>query len=242
MPCLPPSFPTYQLVPVRPIPPHHVFSLRIPHPHSKPFCPEPSRLILHFSTPSPLRDLILTPRLSPTLAHITVHPPALLSHLATAQLTPPPPLSTPDRFWRVFAPLAARAWEVERIVLGPGGAGPNDDGEMVLEVLTRAPEGRGRNVERELEGWTPDGPCSLSELDSLRPILEEEGKRRRDEVSNQLPSLVRFIHRWANGLFGWIATYVRCHTGRLVQFEPHTGTAEISCQSASSLCPQRHVS
>jgi len=64
-------------------------------------------------------------------------------------------------------------------VLGPGGAGPSDDGEIVLEVLSRAPEGRGRNVERELEGWSAaaaDGPCSLSELDSLKVIFEDRGK------------------------------------------------------------------
>jgi len=149
---------------------------------------EPSRLVLHFSTPSssPLRDLVLTRRLSPTMAHIIAHPPALLTHLATAQLTPPPPASAPERFWRVFAPLSARAWEVERIVLGPDGAGPSDDGEMVLEVLSRAPEGRGRNVERTLEGWSSaaDGPCSLTELDSLKAIFEDRGKAEVSELDS----------------------------------------------------------
>ena len=115
-------------------------------------------------------------------------------HLAIAQLTPPPPASTPDRFWRVFAPLGARTWEVEQIVLGAGRAGPSDDGEIVLEVLTRAPEGRGRNLERELEGWTADGPCSLSELDSLKRILEDKGKRGRAEVSQAL--FWGGINRW----------------------------------------------
>jgi len=155
--------------------------------------PKPSRLVLHFSTHSPLRDLILTPRLSPTIAHIIAHPPALLVHLAIAQLTPPPPASTPDRFWRVFAPLSARTWEVEQMVLGPGCAGPSDDGEIVLEVLTRAPEGRGRNLERELEGWTVDGPCPLSELDSLKRILEDKGKNGRAEhVTSDVTSDVSF--------------------------------------------------
>lgn len=140
--------------------------------------PKPSRLILHFSTHSPLRDLVLTPRLSSTLAHVIAHPPALLKHLATTHLTPPPPASTPDRFWSVFAPLSARTWEVERIVLGPGGVGLCDDGEVVLQVVTR---GRGRNVERDLDGWTLNGPCSLSDLDSLKGILEDRGKPRRAE-------------------------------------------------------------
>jgi hypothetical protein len=75
------------------------------------------------------------------------------------------------------------------MVLGPGCAGPSDDGEIVLEVLTRAPEGRGRNLERELEGWTVDGPCPLSELDSLKRILEDKGKNGRAEVSRHLLTL-----------------------------------------------------
>ena len=145
--------------------------------------PEPSRLVLHFSTPSPLRDLDLTLRLSSTLAHIIAHPPALLKHLATTHLTPPPPASTPDRFRSVFAPLSARTWEAERIVLGPGGVGLGDDGEIVLQVVTR---GRGRNVERDLDGWTLNGPCSLSDLDSLKGIVEDRGKPARAEVSEQV--------------------------------------------------------
>lgn len=61
-------------------------------------------------------------------------------------------------------------------MLGPGGGGPRQDGEMVIEAVTRAPEGVGRNLERELLGWLRDSPCSLSELDSLKPILEDVGK------------------------------------------------------------------
>jgi elongator complex protein 5 len=184
---------------------------------------EPSRLILHFSTPSPLRDLVLTPRLSSTLAQVIAHPPALLKHLATTQLTPPPPASTPDRFWSVFVPLSARTWEVERIVLGPGGVGLSDDGEIVLQVVTR---GRGRNVERDLDGWTLNGPCSLSDLDSLKGILEDRGKSPRAEVS-ELPT--RGV-RQGNDVF-WIARYV-------VQSGPHTRATGIPCQSAAAIRPQ----
>jgi elongator complex protein 5 len=150
--------------------------------------PKPSRLILHFATHSSLRDLVLTPRLSPTLAHVIAHPPALLKHLATEQLLPPPPASTPDRFWPVFAPLSARTWEVERIVLGSGCVGLSDDGETVLQVVTR---GRGKNVERDLDGWTLDGACSLSELDSLKGILEDKGKPQWAEVSKATPRVLR---------------------------------------------------
>ena len=88
----------------------------------------------------------------------------------------PPPVGRPDRFWHVFSPLGSRTWEVEEIVLGPKGGGPCHDGEMVIEVVTRAPEGVGRNLERDLLGWLRDSPCLLSELDSLKSILEDVGK------------------------------------------------------------------
>jgi hypothetical protein len=68
-------------------------------------------------------------------------------------------------------------------VLGSGGVGLSDEGETVLQVVTR---GRGRNVERELDGWTLNGPCSLSDLDSLKGILEDRAKPRRAEVSEPL--------------------------------------------------------
>ena len=68
-------------------------------------------------------------------------------------------------------------------MLGPRGVGVSDDGEIVLQVVTR---GRGRNVERDLDGWTLNGPCSLSDLDSLKGILEDRAKPQRAEVSEQL--------------------------------------------------------
>ena len=68
-------------------------------------------------------------------------------------------------------------------MLGPGCVGASEDGESVLEVVTR---GRGRSLERELDGWSPDGPCSLSELDSLKGIIEDKGKPERVEVSIHL--------------------------------------------------------
>ena len=101
---------------------------------------------------------------------------------------PPPPASTPDRFWPVFAPVSARTWEVERIVLGPGCVGLSDDAETVLQVITR---GRGKNVERDLDGWAADGPCALTELDSLKSILEDKGKPEWAEVSKASPRVLR---------------------------------------------------
>ena len=198
-----------------------------------PFTLEPSRLVLHLTTPSPLRDLILAPRLAQTLAHIVAHPPALLLHLATTLLMPPPPATRPDRFWHVFLPLSSREWEVEEIVLGPGGGGPrHGDGEMVIEVVTRAPEGVGRNLERELLGWLRDSPCLLSELDSLKPILEDVGKTA-SEVCGQPDRIIY----WNVTMGRRVVTY----TTPFLQPKPHTRTTTISCQCPPALRPQRHV-
>ena len=111
-------------------------------------------------------------------------------------------------------------------MLGPGGVGLSDEGEIVLQVVTR---GRGRNVERELDGWTlNDGPCSLSHLDSLKGILEDRGKQpSRAEVSEQLVPGVRTA---TNDVF-WIARYV-------VQSGPHTRAEGIPCQSAAAIRSQ----
>lgn len=99
----------------------------------------------------------------------------LLTHLATAYLTPPPPLSTPEKFWGVFIPFSERAYESEKLVFGPNGEGGGGivKGELVVEVLVRGGgEGRRRTVERVLEGWadTKGGPCELSAMESLKSI------------------------------------------------------------------------
>jgi hypothetical protein len=83
----------------------------------------------------------------------------------------------------------------------------------VLQVVTR---GRGRNVERDLDGWTGDGPCSLSELDSLKGILEDKGKPQWAEVSKASLGLPT-----TNDVFR-IAPYV-------VQPQPHIRAAGIPC-------------
>ncbi|KAA1468216.1 hypothetical protein DENSPDRAFT_857157 [Dentipellis sp. KUC8613] len=136
--------------------------------------PNPSRLILHAVSPTPLLPLLLSPRLSPSLTHIIAHPPALLKHIKTAHLTSPPPATPPARFWRVFAPIASRAWEVERLVYGADGPGAGgEQGEAVLEVLVRGPgtgERGKRGVERVLEGWGAAGACELTGLQSLQNV------------------------------------------------------------------------
>ncbi|KAJ8702665.1 hypothetical protein PTI98_001364 [Pleurotus ostreatus] len=60
--------------------------------------PSPSRLIIHTITPQPI---LVQSSFSPSLTHITVYPPVLLTHLATEYLTPPPPLSRAQILGRV---------------------------------------------------------------------------------------------------------------------------------------------
>ncbi|KAL1952000.1 hypothetical protein VTO73DRAFT_1149 [Trametes versicolor] len=143
-----------------------------------------SRLILHSLSPSPLIPILTQTRFSPSLTHLIAHPPALLTHLASAYLTPPPPLSPPEKFWGVFIPISERPYESERLVFGPGGEGSGSQ-ECAVEVLVRGGAdgaGRRRGVERVLEGWSPavGGACELRELESLkslwakRPVFETQ--------------------------------------------------------------------
>ena len=145
----------------------------------------PSTLTLHVLHPSALLPLLTQTSFSPSLTHIISHPPILLAHLSTAYLTPPPPSSTPEKFWGIFIPISERGYESEKLVFGSGGEGPGggEKGEFVVEVLVRGGgEGRRKAVERVLEGWSglKGGPCELMSLDSLksiwtRKVVEEVG-------------------------------------------------------------------
>ncbi|KAI5124685.1 hypothetical protein M0805_004293 [Coniferiporia weirii] len=162
-----------------------------------------SRLICHLTSLSALLPLLKQPNFSPALTHLTAHPPALLMHIATAYLTPPPSRSSdafaPEhlKFWSVFAPLAERAREVEQLVFGTGGeggagGGPSD--ELVVEVVVRARGGdapfsnalpnsaRRRGVERVLEGWcaAKGGPVELEELESLKGVWRKQVMTEQD--------------------------------------------------------------
>ncbi|CAL1695935.1 unnamed protein product [Somion occarium] len=137
-----------------------------------------SRLILHIRAPSSLLPLLTQTRFSPSLTHLTSHPPMLLTHLSIAYFTPPPPLSPPEKFWSVFTPISERLYESENLVFGSEGEGLAGN-EIVVEVLVRGGgvggtggEGRKRGVERALEGWvSAEGkPCDLSALESLRGL------------------------------------------------------------------------
>ncbi|ETW87262.1 hypothetical protein HETIRDRAFT_469158 [Heterobasidion irregulare TC 32-1] len=155
--------------------------------------PSPSRLVLHLLSPTPLLPLLLPPRVSPSLTHLTAHPPSLLTHLSTTQFMTPPPSTPAAAFWRVFAPLAARTWEVERLVYGAGDEGAGSGwNETVVEVLLRGPgagvgEGKRRGAERVLEGWVSGkGPCELAQLDSLKKIWTRKAsdEAQRDPTQN----------------------------------------------------------
>ncbi|KAI0662772.1 hypothetical protein C8Q70DRAFT_1043127 [Cubamyces menziesii] len=133
-----------------------------------------SRLILHVLAPSPLLPIVSQTRFSPSLTHVITHPTVLLTHLASAYLTPPPPLSAPEKFWGIFIPISERHYESEKLVFGTGGEGGGLQ-EFVAEVLVRGGadgSGRRRGVERSLEGWSPSlgGPCELRELEALKSL------------------------------------------------------------------------
>lgn len=141
--------------------------------------PVPSRLVLHIdsSVAPTLAPQLVQTRLSPSLAHVTARPTALIKHVALTYLTPPPPVTPPERFWRVFGPIAARPAEAERLVFGPDGTGNPGSKEMVVEVIVRGggdvpgTGSRTRGAERELEGWTESGPCELSQLPTLKDVF-----------------------------------------------------------------------
>ncbi|KAI0374221.1 hypothetical protein BV20DRAFT_1011008, partial [Pilatotrama ljubarskyi] len=137
-----------------------------------------SRLILHGLAPSPILPILTQTRFSPSLTHIIAHPTALLTHLASSYLIPPPPLSALDKFWGVFIPISERHYEAEKLVFGTGGEGSGLQ-EFVVEIILRGGadgSGRRRGVERVLEGWSPavGGPCELRELEELKALWSKK--------------------------------------------------------------------
>lgn len=112
--------------------------------------------------------------------HITAYPPILLTHLATSLSTPPPPLSSPEKFWNVFLPVAGRTHDIEDLVFGSDGEGSAGAGEIVVEVFVRGSESsegavgrRKKSVERTLEGWICNRgvACELKDLPSLQNLF-----------------------------------------------------------------------
>lgn len=89
-------------------------------------------------------------------------------------MTPPPPLSSSEKFWSIFIPVAERHYESDKLVFGSAGSGSGEK-DFVVEVLIRGADasGRGRRAaERVLEGWSSanGAPCELSDLENLRNV------------------------------------------------------------------------
>jgi len=127
-----------------------------------------SRLILPLHPSSLLIPLLLAPGFAPSLTHLTLHPPQLLTHLSTSYLTLPPPHSHPTKFWPLWTGLTTRD-EGERLVWGADGEGWGEGGEVVVEVVVRGSGGGGRRgVERCIEGWKIGGPCKVEELEDVK--------------------------------------------------------------------------
>ncbi|KAF8583498.1 hypothetical protein K439DRAFT_50519 [Ramaria rubella] len=137
-----------------------------------------SRLILPLSSRSSLLPLIITPDFSPSLTHLTLHPPSLLHHIATAYFTFPPPYSPPPKFWSIFSGLSSRL-EAEQFVWGTKGNGWGD--ETVVELVVRSTSGK-RTIDRTLEGWKQTGICELEDLEELKAIW---GKRAGNSPESQ---------------------------------------------------------
>lgn len=149
---------------------------------------DPSILVLHLQ-PSLLLELLNQTSLSPTLIHLVAHPPAIITHIASAYLTHPPPAGSAEKFWSVFIPFSERTHESERLVYGTDGNGTSAGAwvskgarEFVVEILIRG--GSKRGVERTVEGWKGDVPCELQALESLKSIWT----RRKPEEARPDPT------------------------------------------------------
>ncbi|KAG2366575.1 hypothetical protein BDR07DRAFT_1449295 [Suillus spraguei] len=114
---------------------------------------------------------------------------AIVTHIASAYLTHPPPAGSAEKFWSVFIPFSERTHESERLVYGTDGNGTSAGAwaskgtrEFVVEVLVRG--GSKRGVERTVEGWKGDVPCELQALESLKSIWT----RRKPEEARPDPT------------------------------------------------------
>ncbi|KAM6498158.1 hypothetical protein JOM56_006106 [Amanita muscaria] len=154
----------------------------------------PARLVLHVHQSSELVPLLTQVSLSPSLVHLTVHPSALLVHIAKEYLTPPPPSSSDAKFWSVFLPIRDRLYESINLVHDSRGEGSGHSTDMVVEVLVRGSNGANRRhgMSRVLEGWsiTRKEPSELVSLESLkgiwRKVAEEAAPDPTQNVSFNL--------------------------------------------------------
>jgi len=162
---------------------------------------QPFTLLLHLTLHSNLLFLLQQPSFTPSLIHISAHPPALFTSIASEFLSPPPSSSSSHtdpsilKFWNVFIPFTqpSRAGEVEALVFGQRDRPAGVQDEIVVEVLMRSHSGelstiggasaamhtgaRRRAVERVLEGWNiaKAEPCKLEELATLKSVWRRNG-------------------------------------------------------------------
>jgi elongator complex protein 5 len=172
-----------------------------------------ARLILHSQSPSALLPLITQTGFSPFLSHVIAHPPALLAHLATEFLMPPPPISPLPKFWGVFLPLSERVHDTERLVFGSGGEGSGNPTEFVVELIVREGVGRNRGIERVLEGWSSAlrGPCELNELEALKPFTEKKHGEVTTQILEFVPVLLPY-HFISRPLLPHQILHTTCHS------------------------------
>jgi elongator complex protein 5 len=195
---------------------------------------EPSVLVVHLK-PRPLLELLTQTFLSPTLVHLTAHPPAIITHFASAYLTQPPPAGPAEKFWGVFIPFSERKHESERLVYGPEGNGTSAGAwaskgtrEFVVEALMRG--GGRRGAERTVEGWKKDVPCDLQALEVLKSIWT---RKKAEEVSTNVTSICHLIPDQS------IVGSTGSNTEHIFQSESDAVAGEIASPSAVALCTRR---
>ena len=135
--------------------------------------PAPSRLLITLNSISPLLPRLIPPSFSPSLTLVGLHSPILIRYLAESYLTPPPPLSPPEKFWTMLTPAVSRGESEQltfsNVTTSDSGNSTIYDGRDpfrgIADVTIRGPtilsSGTGssrahKSVARYLEGWVLD--------------------------------------------------------------------------------------
>ncbi|KAF9453767.1 hypothetical protein P691DRAFT_554579 [Macrolepiota fuliginosa MF-IS2] len=139
--------------------------------------PRPSQLIVHSVELGEVGPLLLQTDFSSSLIHLMAHPTSLFRYLSREYMLPPPPMTPDAKFWGIFLPFSKRMNEVERLSFGIDGEGSSNNGEMVVEILTRGinNQSRKRGTERLLAGWDSNKSlsCSILDLEDLKPLFSQ---------------------------------------------------------------------
>ena len=137
-----------------------------------------------------LKEPLLQTKFSASVVSLSSYPTVLLSHVANNYMNPPPPLTTPEKFWNVFLPIAQRRDESEKLIFGPGAPGCEGE-EFLVEIVLRSADGssRRRGIDRSLEGWqtATNAACEISQLADLKSLWS---KRPIEQVRLLSPALL----------------------------------------------------